>query len=279
MNMPACISHPLQAVPSPGERVVPEGDSNPSVRGTASTKGGNSAHVTNMSPMAASAASPSNGDAKVPSPVAEIVQSNGSQIQQGREADKKEGEKDSNGEREGKKDERKGLEGESMGMPLMQHYLVPPGHGPPPGMMMLGPNGHMMMAPAPGMYAPPGMMVFGRQQAFPGGMMMGRPLQGPMATPSQDGSMKVETTEEKKKRIEHEKQELIREFKKKTREAALVRFRQKRRERRFGKLIRYDCRKKLADARPRVKGRFVRIKDDEEEDDESAQVVPDMDAR
>lgn len=89
--------------------------------------------------------------------------------------------------------------------------------------------------------------------------------------------MKQEPQSDKKSRIEIEKQELIREFKKKTREAALVRFRQKRSERRFGKLIRYDCRKKLADARPRVKGRFVRIKSDEyDEDSESAQVVPDM---
>jgi hypothetical protein len=77
--------------------------------------------------------------------------------------------------------------------------------------------------------------------------------------------------------VEQEKQDLIREFKKKTREAALVRFRQKRRERRFGKLIRYDCRKKLADARPRIKGRFVRVKDGEEcEDDDSMCLDMDM---
>lgn len=87
--------------------------------------------------------------------------------------------------------------------------------------------------------------------------------------------VKEESQSEKKARIEVEKQELIREFKKKTREAALVRFRQKRSERRFGKLIRYDCRKKLADARPRVKGRFVRIKADEYmEESEGAQIVP-----
>lgn len=104
--------------------------------------------------------------------------------------------------------------------------------------------------------------------------MMAPPSQR-VVPPHHPPGMKPETVEEKKQRIEHEKQDLIREFKKKTREAALVRFRQKRRERRFGKLIRYDCRKKLADARPRVKGRFVRIKEDEE-DDECAQVVPGM---
>lgn len=86
-----------------------------------------------------------------------------------------------------------------------------------------------------------------------------------------------ELSADKKIRVEQEKQDLIREFKKKTREAALVRFRQKRSERRFGKLIRYDCRKKLADARPRVKGRFVRTRADELGEDEfdCAQVVPD----
>lgn len=97
---------------------------------------------------------------------------------------------------------------------------------------------------------------------------------------SMSGDAKNESHSEKKARIEQEKQDLIREFKKKTREAALVRFRQKRSERRFGKLIRYDCRKKLADARPRVKGRFVRIKNGEFEEDceveGSLQVVPNM---
>lgn len=81
-----------------------------------------------------------------------------------------------------------------------------------------------------------------------------------------------ETDAQKKERLEGEKQELVRLFKKKTREAALVRFRQKRRERRYGKHIRYDCRKKLADSRPRVKGRFVRAKEEEKD-----QVVPRMD--
>ncbi|CDF39138.1 unnamed protein product [Chondrus crispus] len=85
------------------------------------------------------------------------------------------------------------------------------------------------------------------------------------------GPVQPETQAHRKLRIEHEKQEPIREFKKKTREAALVRFWQKHRGRRFGTVIRYDCRKKLADAWPRVKGR---IKD--EDDMEPPQVVPGM---
>lgn len=279
MNMPACLSQPLQSVPSTGERVVPGKHRNLSTRGAVPSKGGGvSAHAVSVSSVGTRPMSLSNGDAKVPSPVIGTTQSDGSQTQHGDDLEKKNAEKDVNEAREEDKDERKSVEGDVMGMPMMQHYFVPPGHGPPPGMMMLGPNGQMMMASAPGMYAPPGMMMFGRQQGFPGGIMMGGPLQGSIVPTPQGGSMKAETIDEKKKRIEHEKQELIREFKKKTREAALVRFRQKRRERRFGKLIRYDCRKKLADARPRVKGRFVRIKDDEE-DDESAQVVPDMGGR
>lgn len=42
------------------------------------------------------------------------------------------------------------------------------------------------------------------------------------------------------------------------REAALMKFRQKRKERCFGKKIRYVNRKKLAERRPRVRGQFVR---------------------
>jgi len=71
-----------------------------------------------------------------------------------------------------------------------------------------------------------------------------------------------ETQEERKNREESEKETLTREFKKKTREAALLRFRQKRRDRKFGKLVRYTVRKALADGRPRVKGRFVKMADD-----------------
>lgn len=68
------------------------------------------------------------------------------------------------------------------------------------------------------------------------------------------------------------------------REAALMKFRQKRKERCFDKKIRYVNRKKLAERRPRVKGQFVRKVngidvdlngqptstdfDDEDEDDE-----------
>lgn len=172
------------------------------------------------------------------------------------------------------------MTGVTSGMPVMSgamgmpggYFMAPP--SAPHGVVMLGQHGQMVMA-APGMYAPPGMLMFAGQPGFPGGMIMGGAGgAGAMAGVKRpDVPVKTETAAERKSRIEHEKQELIREFKKKTREAALVRFRQKRRERRFGKLIRYDCRKKLADARPRVKGRFVRIKEDEE-DDEKAQVVP-----
>lgn len=42
------------------------------------------------------------------------------------------------------------------------------------------------------------------------------------------------------------------------REAALMKFRQKRKERCFDKKIRYVNRKKLAERRPRVRGQFVR---------------------
>ncbi|CDF38371.1 unnamed protein product [Chondrus crispus] len=120
------------------------------------------------------------------------------------------------------------------------------------GMFMTGQHPQVMIPPAPSpMYAPQGMVLFAGAQhpAYPQGMLMPSAHAAQMQHRSK-GPVKPETQAERKDRIEHEKQEVIREFKKKTREAALVRFRQKRRERRFGKLIRYYCRKKLADARP-----------------------------
>lgn len=45
------------------------------------------------------------------------------------------------------------------------------------------------------------------------------------------------------------------------REAKVLRYREKRKARKFGKKIRYASRKAYAEARPRVKGRFVRKTD------------------
>lgn len=153
-----------------------------------------------------------------------------------------------------------------------------------PQMMPVYPIGvRGFVPPPPGLHAmhpvPMGMPMPMMMHAPEGGQMMG----GFMASVPVVQKERVkadETPEERKLRIEREKEDLVREFKKKTREAALVRFRQKRRERKFGKLIRYDCRKKLADARPRVKGRFVRVKDlpkqqrVEENHSDDTQVVP-----
>jgi len=142
-------------------------------------------------------------------------------------------------------------------------FLMPqmvPGHHPHHAQM----NGGVFVHPGNGMmmtYAGmPGMGMQGMPMPMNGMNMMMPQMAMPVGTKP---IPKHETSEQKKVRVEEEKQQLIREFKKKTREAALVRFRQKRRERRFGKLIRYACRKQLADARPRVKGRFVRINNDD----------------
>lgn len=51
------------------------------------------------------------------------------------------------------------------------------------------------------------------------------------------------------------------ETKTEKRRAALERFRQKRANRCFQKKIRYECRKRLADVRPRIRGRFVKKED------------------
>ena len=48
------------------------------------------------------------------------------------------------------------------------------------------------------------------------------------------------------------------EQRKRLRAKALARFRSKRASRSFAKRVRYECRKQLADSRPRVKGRFVK---------------------
>ncbi|TVU02396.1 hypothetical protein EJB05_52111, partial [Eragrostis curvula] len=51
-----------------------------------------------------------------------------------------------------------------------------------------------------------------------------------------------------------------------SREARLMRYREKRKNRRFEKTIRYASRKAYAETRPRVKGRFAKRNDDNESD-------------
>merc|ERR1712157_39765 len=48
------------------------------------------------------------------------------------------------------------------------------------------------------------------------------------------------------------------------RRARILRYRQKRHERNFRKRIKYNCRKTLADSRPRIRGRFARNDEIEE---------------
>lgn len=69
-----------------------------------------------------------------------------------------------------------------------------------------------------------------------------------------------ETSAEAGDKAEAEKDESQRaaDQRKKRRLEALARFRSKRANRSFTKKVRYECRKQLADSRPRVKGRFVR---------------------
>mmetsp|Transcript_5371 Transcript_5371/g.7484 ORF Transcript_5371/g.7484 Transcript_5371/m.7484 type:complete len:252 (-) Transcript_5371:110-865(-) len=82
-----------------------------------------------------------------------------------------------------------------------------------------------------------------------------RRRQAPTKGPATDSTPLKDS---KKAKFDLTRESLTRELQKKTREAAIVRWKQKRRERLSGKHIRYSCRKKLADARPRVKGRFVK---------------------
>eukprot|EP00871_Galdieria_phlegrea_P002284 jgi/Galph1/3056/GphlegSOOS_G1733.1 len=98
----------------------------------------------------------------------------------------------------------------------------------------------------------------------------------------------ADTNSRKPRTSAEEKEYLMKEFKKKLREAAVVRFRQKRRERNFANVVRYNCRKKVADARPRYKGRFIKIQNDKNEGeklqkstqnrefDDDVQVVPSL---
>lgn len=63
------------------------------------------------------------------------------------------------------------------------------------------------------------------------------------------------------------------------REAALTKFRQKRKERCFDKKVRYHSRKKLADQRPRVRGQFVKqiVSDTKEEENKESEELVSMD--
>mmetsp|Transcript_27318 Transcript_27318/g.36576 ORF Transcript_27318/g.36576 Transcript_27318/m.36576 type:complete len:108 (-) Transcript_27318:846-1169(-) len=49
------------------------------------------------------------------------------------------------------------------------------------------------------------------------------------------------------------------------RKARIAKFHSKRKMRIWRKRIKYDCRKKLADSRPRIKGRFVKRSDEDDE--------------
>jgi hypothetical protein len=53
------------------------------------------------------------------------------------------------------------------------------------------------------------------------------------------------------------------------REARLMRYREKRKNRRFEKTIRYASRKAYAESRPRVKGRFAKRADNDADDAEA----------
>ncbi|KAK3152289.1 hypothetical protein QOZ80_2BG0156900 [Eleusine coracana subsp. coracana] len=59
-----------------------------------------------------------------------------------------------------------------------------------------------------------------------------------------------------------------------SREARLMRYREKRKNRRFEKTIRYASRKAYAETRPRVKGRFAKRTDDSENDADVINTVP-----
>ena len=56
------------------------------------------------------------------------------------------------------------------------------------------------------------------------------------------------------------------------REARLMRYREKRKNRRFEKTIRYASRKAYAESRPRVKGRFAKRADDADADADAVAV-------
>ena len=59
-----------------------------------------------------------------------------------------------------------------------------------------------------------------------------------------------------------------------SREARLMRYREKRKNRRFEKTIRYASRKAYAESRPRIKGRFAKRADDNDADFDAAAAAP-----
>ncbi|KAF0685704.1 Aste57867_22451 [Aphanomyces stellatus] len=92
------------------------------------------------------------------------------------------------------------------------------------------------------------------------GLMLMPPLKSPTSTSPSKSSDKVITDGKFKKMFEpivH--QRTIGAYTPTARKLRLEKFHEKRKKRIWKKSIKYDCRKKLADDRPRIKGRFVRV--------------------
>ncbi|KAJ0259101.1 Two-component response regulator-like APRR9 [Hirschfeldia incana] len=82
--------------------------------------------------------------------------------------------------------------------------------------------------------------------------------EGTVTAGGQSRSSTREKAKEKEEEEEGEGGGVTAQQRRSEREAALMKFRMKRRDRCFGKKVRYESRKKLAEQRPRVKGQFVR---------------------
>ena len=165
------------------------------------------------------------------------------------------------------------------GMPMPPHMM--PGHpmGMMPGAPGQGQEGMPAGAPmgAPGMFppCPPGVdpMLYAQHMgAAASAASVAAASAGPAGSAAAASEFVSKFYSVLQGAVEHQQSAFARAGAKgtcaKRRAEAIARYLKKRKDRNFEKKVRYASRKRLAEARPRIRGQFVRLKEGEEEEEE-----------